>query len=1061
MLSRLGATLIASIVVTALVAPGAGAHDGVMTAAGHAAEDAVTHTVAQEPALDAHTRAVTASDAMAAAAAVGGAPQDVGQWGPIVDWPVVGVHVALLPNGKVLAYDSIGDNATETYPVQDHTRATVWDPATGTQTPVNVGTGFNIFCSGLAHLVDGRMFIAGGNKDQQLNGIVQTHLFDPVTNLWSLGPNMAAGRWYPTVTPLSNGEVLITSGRVDTPEVRTMAGGLRALSTASLSLPLYPWMDVAPNGQAFYSGPDQTLRTLDTAGTGTWQALGQRDTINRDYGGHALFDVGKMLVAGGGPSTTDARVVDLNGATPQVSPTAPMAYGRRQHNLTVLADGTVLATGGNSSGALLVDLNAGVYPAEQWNPATGQWRTLAAMQITRQYHSTALLLPDGRVLSSGGGICGTCDQVGYLAKNAEVFSPPYLFQADGTLAPRPAIDAAPTSTSNGAAMEIATGNPASIRKVALVRLGAVTHSDNMEQRYIPLSFTAGATSIIATAPANANVAPPGFYMLFIIDANGVPSVAHMVRVKSNSSPSVALTQPTDGATFTPPATVNLAATASDADGSVTKVEFFNGAAKLGEDTTLPYSFTWSGVAAGTYTLTARATDDLGATTTSVASRITVSGNTPPTTTLTLAADADAPVKESAPGANFASANLRTDGGSGIRVESYLRFTVPTGVGTIDSVKLRVYASSATADGPAAYSAGSGWTESGLTWTNRPARTGSGTDDKARIVTNSWVEYNVKSLVTGPGTYTFVLAGASSDGVDFFSREAASGNKPQLVVSTGGGSPPTDSSPPTVPQNLAATTAGSTQINLGWTASTDDVAVTGYDVYRGPAGGTLALVASTAATGTTYTDGGLAPSTAYAYQVRARDASGKVSGASNTATATTSGASPPPAISLVKQTTGSVSGATSLALPVTSVAGHALVANIAVKAGGSVTVASVVDSSGATWTKAAVGFLSGSNTRVETWYRLGAPAVGSVTATLSAANTAAANVTEWSGVATTGTLDGAQGSGSAASTTAAAPSITTTQPGDLVISAMNYPGNVASALANGGFTALTSFSGLRW
>jgi hypothetical protein len=639
LLSRLGVALIASLVVTALVAPSAGAHDGIMTAADHAAEDAVTHTAAQERALDAHTRAVSARDARATAAAVAAAPQDVGQWGPVVDWPVIGVHVALLANGKVLAYDSIGDNATETYPVQDHTRATVWDPATGTQTPVTVDTGFNIFCSGLAHLFDGRMFMAGGNKDQQLNGIVQTHLFDPGTNLWSLGPNMAAGRWYPTVTPLNNGEMLITSGRVNTPEVRTLAGGLRALSTASLSLPLYPWMDVAPNGRAFYSGPDQTLRALDTAGTGTWQALGPRDTINRDYGGHALFDVGKMLVAGGGPSTKDARVVDLNGATPQVSTTAPMAFGRRQHNLTVLADGTVLATGGNSSGAGLVDLNAGVYAAEQWNPATDQWRTLAAMQITRQYHSTALLLPDGRVLSSGGGICGTCDQVHYLAKNAEIFSPPYLFQADGTLAPRPAIDAAPASTSYGAAMEIATGNPASISKVALIRLGAVTHSVNMEQRYIPLSFTAGVTSITATAPANANVAPPGPYMLFIIDANGVPSVASMVSVQGDSPPVATLTQPTDGATFTAPATVNLAATASDADGSVTKVEFFNGAAKLGEDTTAPYSFAWSSVGAGTYTLTARATDNLGATTTSAASTITVSANnTPPTASITYPAD---------------------------------------------------------------------------------------------------------------------------------------------------------------------------------------------------------------------------------------------------------------------------------------------------------------------------------------------------------------------------------------------------------------------------------------
>jgi hypothetical protein len=96
----------------------------------------------------------------------------------------------------------------------------------------------------------------------------------------------------------------------------------------------------------------------------------------------------------------------------------------------MLADGSVLATGGNFTGAGLVDMNGGVYNAERWDPATGQWTTLAAQQVTRQYHSTALLLPDGRVLSSGGGICGTCDQVGYLAKNAEIFTPPYLFKKE-------------------------------------------------------------------------------------------------------------------------------------------------------------------------------------------------------------------------------------------------------------------------------------------------------------------------------------------------------------------------------------------------------------------------------------------------------------------------------------------------------------------------------------------------------------------------------------------------------------------------------------------------------
>ena len=253
------------------------------------------------------------------------------------------------------------------------------------------------------------------------------------------------------VTPLRNGEMLITSGRVDTPEVRTLDGSaaLAQHRVARACRCTRGWTSPRTAGLLLRPRPDAAQRST-RPGTGAWQTLGQRDTINRDYGGHALYDVGKMLVAGGGPSTKDARVVDFNGATPQVSTTAPMAYGRRQHNLTVLADGTVLATGGNSSGASLVDLNAGVYPAEQWNPATGQWRTLAAMQITRQYHSTALLLPDGRVLSSGGGICGTCDQVGYLAKNAEIFSPPYLFQADGTLAPRPAIDAAPAPTSYGA-----------------------------------------------------------------------------------------------------------------------------------------------------------------------------------------------------------------------------------------------------------------------------------------------------------------------------------------------------------------------------------------------------------------------------------------------------------------------------------------------------------------------------------------------------------------------------------------------------------------------------------
>jgi len=196
-------------------------------------------------------------------------------------------------------------------------------------------------------------------------------------------------------------------------------------------------------------------------------------------------------------------------------------------------------------------------------------------------------------------------------------------------------------TTYGAQFAIGSADPPSIRKIALVRLGAVTHSDNMEQRYIPLQFTAGTTSLTATAPDTANVAPPGIYMLFIVDANGVPSVARMLSVSGNSPPTVSLTQPANGATFTAPATVSLAASASDPDGTIAKIEFFNGATKLGEDTTAPYAFTWGSVATGTYTVSARATDNLGFTTTSTAATITVTAtptNTPPTASITSPAD---------------------------------------------------------------------------------------------------------------------------------------------------------------------------------------------------------------------------------------------------------------------------------------------------------------------------------------------------------------------------------------------------------------------------------------
>ena len=213
--------------------------------------------------------------------------------------------------------------------------------------------------------------------------------------------------------------------------------------------------------RAFYSGPTRRCERSTRAAPARGRASASATPIDRSYGSHALYDVGKILVAGGDDSSSDARVIDINGPTPQVSATAPMANGRRQHNLTVLADGSVLATGGNSSGA---------------SPGRPQQRRLRRRAVeprhrdvdddgrrtgTRQYHSTALLLPDGRVLSSGGGICGACDDLGYLAKNAQVFTPPYLFKADGSgeLAPRPQIAGAPATATHGTNFQIDTPTP--------------------------------------------------------------------------------------------------------------------------------------------------------------------------------------------------------------------------------------------------------------------------------------------------------------------------------------------------------------------------------------------------------------------------------------------------------------------------------------------------------------------------------------------------------------------------------------------------------------------------
>jgi galactose oxidase len=183
-----------------------------------------------------------------------------------------------------------------------------------------------------------------------------------------------------------------------------------------------------------------------------------------------------------------------------------------------------MVVGGQARARGFSDDNSVLTP-EIWNPQTETWREVAAHVTPRNYHSVALLLPDGRVLSGGGGLCGTCPT---NHPNIELFSPGYLFNADGSLADRPTILTAPSSTRYGNTFSVTTD--AEIERFHLVRLASTTHALNTDQRFLSLEFTRAGNAYTINAPSDSNIALPGYYMLFALDPQGVPSVAKTVRL---------------------------------------------------------------------------------------------------------------------------------------------------------------------------------------------------------------------------------------------------------------------------------------------------------------------------------------------------------------------------------------------------------------------------------------------------------------------------------------------------------------------------------------------------
>jgi hypothetical protein len=455
-----------------------------------------------------------------------GNPAQTGLWSDLFSWPLVAVHVNLAPNGRVLAWDRM--NSGNPDPV-------VWDPVTSRFTVVPTNDGANLFCAGHITLPDGRIFSAGGHSQDHV-GLRVGRIFDPATGLWTSTPDMTYRRWYPTLTTLPDGRVLVLAGEVncagcdaDIPEIYDpVANTWATLPSASRTIPYYPHVFVLPNGRILVTGTaeDPIPAIMLDLGTQTWSTIDNR--LFDAYSG-AMYLPGKILKSGTSTDTVEtviassprSFVLDMTAPTPSWREVTPMAFPRAYHTETLLPDGTVLVTGGGRTTGDYDVANA-VLQAEVWSPTTEAWTTLSSGAAPRLYHGTALLLPDATVLVSGGGRSpgpSPLDQ-----ENAEIFAPPYLFKG-----PRPVITDVPVNLTRNQPFAIITPDAARIQSVALVAVGNMTHGINMNQRFLPLTFTAGAGIVTATAPPNTSLAPPGWYMLFLVDSAGVPSVASFVH----------------------------------------------------------------------------------------------------------------------------------------------------------------------------------------------------------------------------------------------------------------------------------------------------------------------------------------------------------------------------------------------------------------------------------------------------------------------------------------------------------------------------------------------------
>jgi hypothetical protein len=462
-----------------------------------------------------------------------------GAFGAAVAWPIIPIHVVLLPDGRMMSYGTDQSGAQGAQLIYE-----VWDPTLGTANNAHVvlpnTTASDLFCSSQSVMLSGAVLISGG--DLTVNGQRNfarnnTDVFSPLTNTLTANTPMHYARWYDALVSLPDGHLVVFGGRQNvvtitptqpatTPEEYDPATKVWTALTGATSTSAfganwyYPRSYVAPGGKIFVLSIDGTMYSVSTAGVGSITQYAVTAPPADPTLPTIPFAPGKVLSL---RSQQEVVVVDFSGAVPVVTPTDNIDQVRFWASGTILADGRVLITGGSQVANTLTGV---AYQAQIWDPATGHWTAGATATKARLYHSNSILLPDATVLTGGGGAPGPVTNL-----NAEIYYPPYLYASNGAAAVRPIITAAaPLNPIPGNTITLSVGPADVISRLAFVRTGSATHSTNSDQRFIALPFTQTGQNLEAVLPSDPTVLVPGYYMLFAFNQAGVPSIAPILGV---------------------------------------------------------------------------------------------------------------------------------------------------------------------------------------------------------------------------------------------------------------------------------------------------------------------------------------------------------------------------------------------------------------------------------------------------------------------------------------------------------------------------------------------------